>query len=260
MTRVALLPGSTGTGTKSTPNPMPCFLHTPSCKGSLRHGSLWSSTPWDEPQALQTCPAQWPLSPRAIAFSRNHKPTRAGSQEQESRCLTWPVWFPAKGQLQLGFSLSLGRSKKHISVGQYLTGNLFMQAHCPHLCSVPPTRKCSAVATHTLCSPTLLCSTHPKSHIPLVKSRCALCHHLITPNHLPWTKRISAWLLTSPEVDFFKEKTSQRYHNSAMAEFKLPNYLDRVVGCQCKTPDCSVGHRLHNESTNALLSSSQLCS
>lgn len=158
----------------------------------------------------------------------------------------------------------MGRSKKHISVGQYLTSKLFIQAHCLRLCSVPPTHKCSAVATYTLCSYLALFHsshvTHPTSHIPLVERGCALYHHhLIPPNHLPWTKRVSAWLLTSPKVDFFKEKPHREITTAVLAEFKLSNYLDGVVGCQCKTPDCRFGHRLH-ECTNALFSSSQLCS
>lgn len=250
----ALLPGSTGT--KSRPNPMPCFLHTPSCKDGIWATIL--SDPalhWDEPQALQICPAQGPLSSRATAFSRNQKTITGGSQVQEThRCSTWAVWFPAKGQVQLRFSLSLGRSKKLISVGQYLTSKLFTDTLPSSLLCTPHT--CSAVATHSACSPTLPCSTHPSLHIPRVKSGCALCHHhLIPPNHSSWTKRVSAWLQTSPKVDFFKEKPHREITTAVMAEFKVSNELG-VVGCQHKTPDCSVGHR----QWNALFSSSQLCS
>lgn len=122
------------------------------------------STPWDEPQALQTRPAQGPLSPRATAFSRNHKTTRGGSQVQEthvtgaqpelcdslpknnynwgSRCL----WGEAKNIL-LWDSISLASaSRRHTAL---------ISALClPHMCS--------AVATHTLCSPTCFVPLIPR--------------------------------------------------------------------------------------------------
>lgn len=64
-----------------------CPTHTLLQAHPLSHSSLRPSTPWDEPQALQTCPAQGPLSPRATAFSRNHKTTRGSSQVQETHSL-----------------------------------------------------------------------------------------------------------------------------------------------------------------------------
>lgn len=224
----------------------------------LSHNSLRPSTPlgWASGPTNMSCSRTTVLQSHSIQQeSQNHHGrfcTSAGNPCH--MCSTWAKWFPAKGQVQLRFSLSLGRSKELISVGQYLTSKLFTQTHCPLLCG-PHT--CSAVATHTACSPSLPCSTHPTLHIPLVKSGCALCHHhLIPPNHSSWTKNASAWLQTSPEVDFFKEKPHQEITTAVMADFKVSNELDGVVGCQCKTSDCSVGHR----QWNALFSSSQLCS
>lgn len=97
--------------------------------------------------------------------------------------------------------------------------------------------------------------THPTCG----KRVCTLSSPPNTPKPLTLDKEDLCMAANISKSRLFQGKTSQRDHNCCFAEFKLSNYLDGVVGCQCKTPGCSVGYRLH-ECTNALFSSSQLCS
>lgn len=99
------------------------------------------------------------------------------------------------------------RGEKHVSGGSFSLASF----SCRHTTLIPAPchsmYSCSAVATHTFCSLTLcLAPLIPPLCIPTWESwRAPSVTTTSHPYHLPWMKRVSAWVLTSPAADFSKE-------------------------------------------------------